>query len=64
MNKIIKYFKEWSRDYNAVQKELNDMGLWTAYHPWGAYIHYVEPKFSTHINTTDDKFRTIPNKNK
>ena len=57
MNKIIKYFKEWSRDYNAVQKELNDMGLWTAYHPWGAYV-------STHINTTDDKFRTIPNKNK
>tara|TARA_B110000090_G_C13326125_1_gene425472 strand:+ start:240 stop:434 length:195 start_codon:yes stop_codon:yes gene_type:complete len=64
MNKIIKYVKEWCRDYNAVQKELNDMGLWIAYCQWGAYVHYVEPKFSTHINTTDDKFRTIPNKNK
>ena len=36
MNKIIKYLKEWSKDYNAVQKELNDMGLWTAYHQWGS----------------------------
>ena len=64
MNKIIKYVKEWCRDYNAVQKELNDMGLWIAYCQWGAYVHYVEPKFSTQINNNDDKHRTISNKNK
>lgn len=64
MNKIIKYLKEWSKDYNAVQKELNDMGLWTAYHQWGAYVHYVEPKFSTYINNNDDKQDTIPKNNR
>ena len=64
MNKIIKYLKEWSKDYNAVQKELNDMGLWTAYHQWGAYVHYVEPKFSTHINNNDDKQNTISKNNR
>ena len=64
MNKIIKYLKEWSKDYNAVQKELNDMGLFTAYHQWGAYVHYVEPKFSTYINNTDDKQDTIPKNNR
>lgn len=64
MNKIIKYLKEWSKDYNAVQKELNDMGLWTAYHQWGAYVHYVEPKFSTYINNNDDRQDTIPKNNR
>jgi hypothetical protein len=63
MNKIIKYLKEWSKDYNAVQKELNDMGLWTAYHQWGAYVHYVEPKFSTYINNNDDRQDTISKNN-
>ena len=63
MNKIIKYFKEWSEDYNAVQQELNEMGLFTAYHQWGAYVHYVEPKFSTYINNNDDRQDTISKNN-
>ena len=63
MNKIINYLREWSKDYNAVQKELNDMGLFTAYHQWGSYVHYVDPKLSTHINNTDDKQRTISKEN-
>ena len=46
------------------QKELNDMGLWTAYHQWGAYVHYVEPKFSTYINNNDDRQDTIPKNNR
>jgi hypothetical protein len=39
------------------------MGLFTAYHQWGAYIHYADPKLSTHINNTDDRQDTIPTKN-
>jgi len=59
MKKIIKYLKEWSKDYNAVQKELHDMGLFTAYHHFGAYVHYVDPTLYTQINSTDDKQRTV-----
>ena len=64
MNKIIKYFKEWAKDYSAAQKELNDMGLFTAYHQWGAYVHYTDHKLSTHINKHNDKQDTIPKNNR
>jgi len=64
MNKIINYLREWSNDYNAVQKELNDMGLFTAYHQWGSYVHYVDPKLSTHINKHNDKQDTISKNNR
>ena len=64
MNKIIKYFKEWVKDYNAAQKELNDMGLFTAYHQWGAYVHYTDPTLTKHINNTDDKQNTISKNNR
>jgi hypothetical protein len=59
MKKLIKYLKEWSKDYNAAQQELNDMGMFTVYHQWGSYIHYTDHKFSTHINKHNDKQRTI-----
>ena len=59
MHKLLNYFKEWSKDYNAVQKELNEMGLFTAYHQWGSYVHYIDPTLNTQINKTDDKQETI-----
>ena len=59
MKKLIKYFKEWAKDYNAAQKELSDMGLFTAYHQWGASVHYIDPTLTTQINKSDDKQRTI-----
>ncbi len=64
MKKLIKYLREWAKDYNAVQKELSDMGLFSAYHQWGAHISYYAPKLSTHINSTDDKQDTISTKDK
>ena len=64
MNKIINYLREWSKDYNAAQKELNDMGLFTAYHQWGAYVHYTDPTLTKHINNTDDKQDTISKNNR
>ena len=59
MHKLLNYFREWSKDYNAVQKELNEMGLFTAYHQWGSYVHYIDPTLTTQINKTDDKQETI-----
>ena len=64
MNKLINYFKEWAKDFNAVQKELNEMGLFTAYHQWGAYVHYTDPTLTKHINNTDDKQDTISKNNR
>ena len=55
MKKLIKYLREWAKDYNAVQKELSDMGLFTAYHHWGASVHYINPTLTTQINNNDDK---------
>lgn len=64
MNKLFKYLREWAKDFNAVQKELNDMGLFTVYHHFGACINYVDPTITTHINNTDDKQDTISTKNR
>lgn len=64
MNKLINYFKEWAKDFNAVQKELNEMGLFTVYHHFGACVNYVDPVLTKHINNTDDKQDTIPKNNR
>ena len=40
------------------------MGLFTAYHQWGAYVHYTDHKLSTHINKHNDKQDTIPKNNR
>jgi hypothetical protein len=34
------------------------------YHSHGSVCHYVEPEKTTHINTADDKTRTISKNNK
>ena len=60
--RIIKYLKQWNEDYAAAQEELNRIGLFTAYHQWGSYIHYTDTVKTTHINTCDDKHSTIPTK--
>ncbi len=60
--RIINTCKEWSKDYNAAQKELADMGFFTAYHQMGSIVHYVDPVKTTHINNVDDRQSTIPTK--
>ena len=57
MNKIIKYLKEWSKDYNAVQKELNDMGIFHTVHHLGNHTHIDKEQFKKYLN--DSKHRTI-----
>jgi hypothetical protein len=64
MNRILNYLREWLKDYNEVQKTINDMGLFTVYHHFGACVNYVDPTITTHINTTDDKQDTISTKDK
>lgn len=44
-------------------KELNDGGWYVFYHSHGSVCHYVDPKLNTHINTDDDKPRTISKNN-
>ncbi|MBE26261.1 MAG: hypothetical protein CMN33_01080 [Saprospirales bacterium] len=62
MKKIINCLREWAKDYNEVQKTINDMGLFTVYHHFGACIHYVDPTITTHINSVNDKQETISRK--
>lgn len=55
MLKLWKSIKEWGKDWNHLQKELNDMGVFTVYHTYGASTHYIDMTLNTHINTADDK---------
>ena len=64
MNRILNYLREWLKDYNEVQKTINDMGLFTVYHHFGATTNYVDPTITTHINNTDDKQDTISKNNR
>ena len=57
---MFKFFKKWYDDYHQAMKELNGGGWYIFYHSHGSVCHYVEPKLNTHINTDDDKLRTIP----
>ena len=57
---MFKFIKEWCKDLNAVQNELNKQGIFMAYHHFGAAVHYVDPKITDHINTSHDKQETVP----
>lgn len=59
---MFKRLKQWANEFNRVQKELNEQGIFTAYHHFGSVVHYIEPKISTHINTSHDKQETVRRK--
>jgi hypothetical protein len=61
---MFKYIKEWYKDYQTAMNELQDSGWFVFYHSHGSVCHYVEPEKTTHINTADDKTRTISKNNK
>jgi|TARA_A200000159_G_scaffold86423_1_gene79925 hypothetical protein len=56
---FFKVIKEWITDWNEAQRELNKTGVFTVYHTFGASTHYIAPTKTTHINTVDDKSKTI-----
>lgn len=61
---MLKFIKECYKDFNEVQKTMNDMGLFTVYHHFGAFNQYIDNGKTTHINNTDDKQNTISTKDK
>ena len=56
---MLKWFKELVKDWQAVEKELADSGIFVVPHFYGA-VTYIDPELSTQINTSDDKHRTVP----
>lgn len=61
---MFKYIKEWYKDYQTAMNELQGSGWFIFYHSHGSVCHYVKPEKTTHINTDDDKPRTISRNNK
>ena len=56
---MFKFIKEWLKDYDEAMRELNKSGFFICHHSQGSLCHYIENKLNTHINTADDKLRTI-----
>ena len=56
---MFKFIKEWLKDYDGAMRELNKSGFFICHHSQGSLCHYIENKLNTHINTADDKLRTI-----
>jgi hypothetical protein len=61
---MLKWFKEWAKDYNELQRELNRYGIFTVYHQFGASTHYIGKEKTTHINNIDDRQNTVSKNNK
>ena len=55
---MFKILKEWFKDWQAVEKELAEAGVFVVPHFYGA-VTYIDPELSTQINTADDKLRTV-----
>jgi len=49
---MLKFFREWLKDLNEAQKELNEAGLYSIFTPWGTYWSQI-------VNTQHDKSKTI-----
>jgi hypothetical protein len=57
---MLKLIKKWIKESRELNAELNEMGLYFHYTPYGAYIvHITCPEKTEHINTIDDKLRRI-----
>ena len=56
---MLKLIKQWFDEWNDVQQELAEMGIFQIYTLDGLFTHYIDPQLSTHINTADDKLRPI-----
>ena len=59
---MLKLIKQWFDEWNDVQQELAEMGIFQIHTLHGSFLHYIDPQLSTHINTADDKLRSIPEK--
>ena len=51
-------------DWNTLNKELNNMGMYFHVTAYGSWIQYIDPPHTKEINTTDDTSRKIPRSNR
>jgi len=54
---MLKFFREWLKDLNEAQKELNELGVFSAFNPWSGYYTYI-------VNKEYDRQETIRKDNK
>jgi hypothetical protein len=52
---MIKLIKKWINDWNDLNRELNELGMFFHCTSNGCWIQYIEPTKNEAINTTDDK---------
>ena len=57
---MFKWFKELFTRWNEVQKELNQMGIFTAHSHMTAWTHVDEEQFKKYLN---DRQKAIPKDN-
>lgn len=51
-------------DWNTLNKELNNMGMYFHVTAYGSWIQYIDPPQTKEINTADDISRKIPRSNR
>ena len=56
---MFKFIKKCFSEYQDAIEEMNNQGYYIFYHSHGSVTHYVSPRLNTHINTADDKIRSI-----
>jgi hypothetical protein len=61
---MFKLIKKWMDDWNTLNKELNNMGMYFHVTAYGSWIQYIDPPQTKEINTTDDTSRKIPRSNR
>ena len=44
---MLKYIKEWIKDYQAVQKEMNLMGYFSATTIFGSFVYFDKELYET-----------------
>lgn len=60
---MIKFLRQWIEDYQAVQQELQQMGIFNVITFYGIFT-YIDHTIEDRVNSTDDKPRPIQTSNK
>jgi len=59
---MLKWIKQFVKNCEQVQRELREAGIQIHYHHGGCYVHQLDSKKTTHINTKDDRLNAIQTK--
>ena len=57
---MFKLIKKWMDDWNDLNRELNELGMFFHCTSNGCWVQYITPEETKEVNTIDDKLRTIP----